>query len=181
MKILYWENKKQTALYFLSGNMLFITLIYYNIFTVSLLFAFFLCSLGIFNIGFEFLKNSRSSKLEGSSYDYEYVSKETIEKFILTIYSTFFNVRQTYYDAVSKGNYKLILYTLVCLFLINLLSSLTCDLCALWICFVLPFGLPKLYQTKSDKILATIEKLESLADKILNKALAKVPKFSDLK
>jgi len=89
--IILWKDKKKSGLYFLAGNMLFVTLIYYNIFTVTFLFSFFLCSLGMLNIGFEYLKGDKVKKLE-NSHDFEYVSKETITKSILLLYGFFYSI-----------------------------------------------------------------------------------------
>jgi len=65
-EILYWGDKKKSGLYFATGNMLFIVMIYYNIFTVAFLFALFLSSLGMFNLGFEYL---RADKVKDPAQD----------------------------------------------------------------------------------------------------------------
>lgn len=168
--IVLWKDKKKSGLYFLAGNMLFVTLIYYNIFTVAFLFSFFLCSLGMLNIGFEYLKGDKLKKLD-NSYDYEYVSKETITKAILLLYGLFYQIRQKFYSSVQKGDYKQVFYVIIGLILINFLAGILCDFCVCWVSFNIAFVGPFVISTKSDKILSLINKAEEQAGKVLDKAL----------
>ena len=153
--------------------MLFLSLCFYTLPSVLTLFILFLCLVGI---GF----NVVMGKTESETEQYEYVSPECVQKVVIGAYTFVTKIIATFTESVQKDVSKLIKPGLG-LLAVATLSSVLSDFVLLWIAFVLLFTVPKVYSMKKDQIDGLQKTATEKGGEVLNKVIAKVPKYSDLK
>ncbi len=82
---------------------------------------------------------------------------------------------------MEEGHYLRLVKPVLALYATHLLGSWLCDFCLAWLAFILLFTVPAVYKKKQAQIDGLWKTVNDKTDHFVNLALAKVPKYSDLK